>query len=267
MPLMAEEFARQVLRIAVAQIARTKEVGDVDASAEGEAFEKLVEVVGHYIEHIGLLTRRFSEHDGRTVSNKRDLLQAFAQMRPHRIDWRDLARMCKEVPWQVPSTSGIPYFPVDRRPIRGPKYGDQEKRGASDIRAEEIVRAAKKQKLSDGKPNATAVNGINEDGEEMKDGSTDHPGYVPSHFPNFPEKHTYSYTYVNAKERETDPKAILEKNLDNKRRVQEALVKLSYTEPKNKAFFGQEQKSSSSSSSQNPGNASKSTPAIPTAFH
>jgi len=53
------------------------------------------------------------------------------------------------------------------------------------------------------------------------------PLYVPGHYPSFPERYTYSYTYVDATKRESDPKAILDRNLKDKRRVQEALVRIS----------------------------------------
>ncbi|GBG26872.1 Transcription initiation factor TFIID subunit 3 [Hondaea fermentalgiana] len=370
---MSDQFAHQVLRIAVAQICRSKEFGDFDAAAEGHAFDTFVDVIGKYIEKIGRLCRTYAEHDGRTESNLLDLLQAFDRLEPNRVDWRDLERMCREVPWQVPYTTGIPNFPVDKRPRRAQQYGEKRKSALPSSTAADLLASAKRQKTdgeqanggtehadaagaslqgasaatangeankssltsgegaaangvsssssstssaavagggstadesgkakdssaasaaagaadgtanndkgssgtsSNDKNNKTNDNNKNSDkmevdsetkgGAEAKDkkkskndksskasksraksrqeDTLEHPLFVPSHFPSFPERYTYSYTYVDATKRETDPKAILERSLEDKRRVQEALVRISQgsgTATKHDGAFGE----------------------------
>mmetsp|Transcript_6943 Transcript_6943/g.13869 ORF Transcript_6943/g.13869 Transcript_6943/m.13869 type:complete len:402 (+) Transcript_6943:547-1752(+) len=333
---MSEQFAHQVLRIAVAQICKSKEFGDFDGAAEGHAFDTFVDVIGKYIEKIGRLCRTYAEHDGRTESNLLDLLQSFDRLEPNRVDWRDLERMCREVPWQVPYTTGIPAFPVDKRPRRAQQYGEKRKAPAISSTAANLLASAKRQKtgesgdgdadkgkdgsksedgtgnakassaqndgksatnaatktsvdssttsvdakakdaatangttategtdgaatsssgdksnamdVDDGKgaQNATTSGATDKDKDKKNDSDKDkktkdtnkphvprqedtleRPLYVPGHYPSFPERYTYSYTYVDATKRESDPKAILDRNLKDKRRVQEALVRIS----------------------------------------
>eukprot|EP00515_Schizochytrium_aggregatum_P002615 CAMPEP_0202053980 /NCGR_PEP_ID=MMETSP0963-20130614/6180_1 /ASSEMBLY_ACC=CAM_ASM_000494 /TAXON_ID=4773 /ORGANISM="Schizochytrium aggregatum, Strain ATCC28209" /LENGTH=273 /DNA_ID=CAMNT_0048619363 /DNA_START=64 /DNA_END=885 /DNA_ORIENTATION=- len=207
---MSDQFAQQVMQIAVAQICQHEDFGNYD-SAESHAFSLLTDVVGKYIEKIGKLSRRFAEHDGRTECNMLDLLQAFDKLEPNRVDWRELVRMCREVPWQVPYTSGVPEFPVERRKRRT-QYGEGAAGAASSSsQVPEDWLELKRKRLGQA-------------GVEGKD--REHPLYVPNHFPPFPEKHTYSRTDVDAIEREKEATVILEHHLEEKRRVQRALANI-----------------------------------------
>eukprot|EP00516_Mucochytrium_quahogii_P004570 CAMPEP_0203761068 /NCGR_PEP_ID=MMETSP0098-20131031/14238_1 /ASSEMBLY_ACC=CAM_ASM_000208 /TAXON_ID=96639 /ORGANISM=" , Strain NY0313808BC1" /LENGTH=252 /DNA_ID=CAMNT_0050654903 /DNA_START=167 /DNA_END=925 /DNA_ORIENTATION=- len=212
---MSDKFAEQVLRIAVAQICSNDQFGNFN-SAEGHAFATLVDVVGKYIEKIGRLCRRYAEHDGRTESNMLDLLQTFEKMEPDRVDWRDLERMCREVPWQVPYTSGVPDFPVEKRKRRR-QYGEDKEDTTT-----------KQGKTEDDKFKVAKIT-IGSETIQETEKKLEHPGYVPSHFPAFPERYTYANTKVDAKRRENDPKLILERNLEARRKVQTALTRIHST--------------------------------------
>ncbi len=234
MPTMSDQFAAQVMRIAVAQILRHDDFGRFD-SCEGHAFQLLVDVVGKYIERIGQLARRYAEHDRRTESGLLDLLQAFEKLTPNRVDWHDLERTCREVPWQVPATSGVPDFPVDHRKRRAP-YGEPGAAGGSSSNSNSSS-SSSSSSSGGSKP------GEEDDGEEWtkqkrqrlgdaaEPGATrEHPVYVPDHLPDFPERHTYARTEVDATVRLTDRKAILERNDEETRRVQLALGKIHKTQ-------------------------------------
>ena len=229
---MSDQFAAQVMRIAVAQILRHDDFGRFD-SCEGHAFQLLVDVVGKYIERIGQLARRYAEHDRRTESGLLDLLQAFEKLTPNRVDLHDLERTCREVPWQVPATSGVPEFPVDHRKRRAP-YGEP---GAAGGGVSGSSSSSSSSQSSSAKPDEE------EDSEEWakykrqrlgdaaEPGATrEHPAYVPAHLPDFPERHTYARTEVDATVRLTDRKAILERNDEETRRVQLALGKIHTTQ-------------------------------------
>ena len=84
-------------------------------SADGHAFDTLVDVVGKYIETLGLMTKTLAEHDGRTKCELMDVLQAFETMEPHKIDWKDLVRMADEMMWDVPFASGKRLLPLSIR--------------------------------------------------------------------------------------------------------------------------------------------------------
>ncbi len=145
--------------------------------------------------HIG-----YAEHDGRTESSLLDLLQAFDRLEPNAVDWRDLERMCREIPWQLPVTSGIPDFPVERRKRRL-QYG-----------------------ATDGSKHKTGSSSIIKRSKHDTDDKREHPAFIPAHFPAFPEKHTYSYSPIAAVEREKDPAKVIYKSLEGKKQVEEALV-------------------------------------------
>lgn len=186
---MSDQFAQQMMRIAVAQIC--SQHGEFEKS-EGHAFNLLVDAVGKYVEKIGRLCRRYAEQALRTETELIDLIQVFEKgLAPHPVKWQKLESMCREVAWQIPATSGVPEFPVERRKRRR-QYGDG---GAGE---------AKKSKQED----------------------NEHPAYVPKHFPSFPEKYTYSNTPISASENSGKKETILLRNLREKAQVQEALANL-----------------------------------------
>eukprot|EP00511_Aplanochytrium_stocchinoi_P003084 CAMPEP_0204830338 /NCGR_PEP_ID=MMETSP1346-20131115/8475_1 /ASSEMBLY_ACC=CAM_ASM_000771 /TAXON_ID=215587 /ORGANISM="Aplanochytrium stocchinoi, Strain GSBS06" /LENGTH=232 /DNA_ID=CAMNT_0051960517 /DNA_START=176 /DNA_END=874 /DNA_ORIENTATION=- len=203
---MAEHFSKEVLKVSIAKICRRQ---SIDAADE-HAFDTLVDVVGKYIESIGMLTKTFAEHDGRTKGTLVDLLQAFECLEPNRMRWKELITMADMAMWEISFPTGIPDYPVHAKKQKkldknNRKYGDK-----------------------------TAADADNPTTEAL-------PPYAPAFFPTFPQPHTYKVTLVNATAPIEDPKEVVEKKLAEKILVQNALAKIDQQEntEKSSKSFGQ----------------------------
>eukprot|EP00510_Aplanochytrium_minuta_P003941 CAMPEP_0184017714 /NCGR_PEP_ID=MMETSP0954-20121128/7709_1 /TAXON_ID=627963 /ORGANISM="Aplanochytrium sp, Strain PBS07" /LENGTH=237 /DNA_ID=CAMNT_0026299019 /DNA_START=94 /DNA_END=807 /DNA_ORIENTATION=- len=179
---MSDNFSKSVLKVTTARICRRQGI----ESAEEHAFETLVDVVGKYIETIGLLTKTYAEHDGRTKGNLLDLLQTFNTLEPKPVRWKDLITMADMAMWEIAFPSGVPEYPVEPKRYKKMKmYGSQTSSSEQEL-----------------------------------------PPYVPSFLPRFPEPHAYKVTLVNATTPVEDPKEIVERSLAERVLVQTALAKI-----------------------------------------
>ena len=132
------------------------------------------------------LTKTLAEHDGRTKGNLMDLLQTFETMEPNKMRWQELITMADMAMWEISFPCGIPEYPANAKRHRKMKMYGAQS-SASDNQL---------------------------------------PPEVPSFLPRFPEPHTYKVTPVNATTPIEDPKEVVEKTLEERIKVQNALAKI-----------------------------------------
>ncbi len=237
----SEEFARSVLKVAIAQLCQHLEF---DLS-EKEAFEALTDITGKFIETIGAQAAILAEHDHRTTCNFVDFLQVFDSMDP-RIDWRILKQMCTDLHWDVPFTSGVPDFPIGGKVESQPKFGQAvpgsepadkpkkpqgtadtgaagkpgSKRKSDEMETENTdAESAKKKSKRKKKKKAS-------EDKEMREKDAASRANVPDFFPKFPEPHSFRHTVLVSEKEEMNTKELRKKSLQQRRLVQGALAKV-----------------------------------------
>ena len=216
----SEEFARSVLKVAIAQLCHHLEFD----LAEKEAFEALTDITGKFIETIGAKAAILAEHDHRTTCNFVDLLQVFDSMDP-RIDWRILKQMCTDLQWDVPFTSGVPDFPIGGKVESQPKFGQavsgsETKKPSTnaDANADANANATGKPKGSKRKSDEMEIEGTNAESakkkskkkkkkkasedKEMREKDAASRANVPDFFPEFPEPHSFRHTLLVSEKEE-----------------------------------------------------------------
>lgn len=130
---MTDDYARHLLRIAIAQQARGLDI----QAAQPSALDTMSDVVqlckslfvlvwvftptllSLDIEELGFRAHQFTEHAGRTHSNHSDVLLALSHMG---VDWHDLSSYCKNAA-EIPFPKGTPLEPVQfNMPLDVPQF-------------------------------------------------------------------------------------------------------------------------------------------------
>ena len=91
-------------------------------AADTEALDLLSDIVGRYIETIGLNARENANAAGRTKSNAYDVLNALGSLSPRPLSVTDLYKHAAECGLELPFDRAVPEFPA-RKKNRGRAYG------------------------------------------------------------------------------------------------------------------------------------------------
>jgi transcription initiation factor TFIID subunit 8 len=101
---MANGYARELLKIVIAQICQSMDCEGIEQSA----CETMVDILQHYIEELGYLSHMYAEHAGRIECNFNDSQLALKDLQ---VSMRELMLFHSQVE-ETPFARAIPRFPM-----------------------------------------------------------------------------------------------------------------------------------------------------------
>lgn len=123
------EFAFSVMRCSVAHLAIGVGSSDPEAGETGfkavdtDALNLMSDVVGRYIETLGLHARENANAAGRTKANAYDVLNAFSMLSPRPLSFAELHNHAIKNGLELPFDRSVQDFPAKKKASRGSTYG------------------------------------------------------------------------------------------------------------------------------------------------